>query len=508
MTVIDLARLLRRHWMALAIGLAIGVLLAGLYTLTRPQLYASSATGVVVAGDSLSVGNTMNGDSVTNQRSQMYAALGGTSAVAQRRNGLLAKMGRTGAESGAVSVTADATNGPFINVNAVASTPRDAQALASTTLSAVITEALRLETFAKTQGQGNYTDAQLSSMTTVHVLAYTPASIPNTPIRQHLSRNLGVGAIAGGVLAALLVLLRKAFDLKIRSQQDVEEVTGKSVLGIVPQSKSLSFRPGEQGGLVHGHAGEALRQLRTNLRFVNVDEPARSIVITSPAPGDGKSTIAAQLARIIAVSGEKVVLVDCDLRLPTQATRFGVDGDVGLTQVLTGDIDVIDMLAPTDVEGLWLLPAGRIPPNPSELLGSRAMRSIVQKLSVDHIVILDAPPLLAVTDAALLGAAVDGVVLVTRMGTTHKAQVALSAKLLEQAHAALLGCIVNQAPKRAMGEAMYGAYGYEGHEFRNYRNYHETAARTAEAAQAAHGAESRSGRRQQVSLASRWRRGK
>ncbi len=470
MTVVDLVRILRRHWAVLTVGIIIGALAGAGYVYTRPTVYASSATGVVVAGDTLSVGNTQSGNSVTLQRSEMYAKLGGTSEVAQRRDKLLAKMGMKQAEQGSATVTADQSAGPFIDVSATAPTAKEAQALANTTLSAVISEALRLETFGKTHGKSGYSDAQLSKMTTMHVLAYSPAELPSAPLRPHVARNIGIGALAGLVLAALFILSRRAFDLKVRSQQDIEAVTGKSVLGIIPDAKELKLHREGAERLAGGPPAEAIRQLRTNLRFVDVDHPPRSIVITSPTPGDGKSTIAAQLARLISLSNEQVIIIDCDLRLPTQAKRFGVDGSVGLTQVLTGAVDVEEALVQTPLDGLRLLPAGGIPPNPSELLGSHMMQSLVRKLSTDHIIILDAPPLLAVTDSALLGQAADGVILVTRQGVTHKAQVEQSARLLAQAQATLFGSVINKAPAKAMGEAMYGkGYGYSGS--RAYRKY-------------------------------------
>lgn len=468
MTIVDVVRILRRNIVPILVGAVIGILIAALYVFTRPTVYTASATGVVVAGDSISVGDTISANSVTMQRASMYASLASSGQVRQDINKTLAQQGMSRAGGGGVSASS-AGDAPFIQVTATGPNARDAQALANAALAGVKSEALRLETFGKTKGQQNLTDAQMDAMTNIHVLAYSPAGLPSAPAKPNLVRNLLLGAIAGAVLAGALSLLRKAFDAKVRTQRDVETMTGTSALAVVPDSKDLQ-KVGS-AGIVGGPAGEAMRQLRTNLRFVSVDSPPRSVVITSPTPGDGKSTIAAHLARLMAAAGEKVVLIDCDLRRPTQADQFGVDGAIGLTQVIAGDVALEDALVDTSIDGLQVLTAGRTPPNPSELLSSRTMRALVDRLSEDHIVILDAPPVLAVTDAALVGALADGVILVTRMGVNHKAQLEQCSKLLKQANSTLLGAVLNRASLKTMGDVVYG-YGYGYGSYGNYSKYH------------------------------------
>lgn len=465
MTIVDLVRVLRRNLLMIVVGALLGLLVAGAYMLTRPTVYTAQATGVVVAGNSLSVGDTITANSVTVQRAAMYSQLASTGQVASRSAKILQDQGLSGVSGGA-SAQPGAT-APFIIVTATSSTAKNAQALANATLMGVKSEALRLETFGKTQGKP-MSDEELEKLTDIHVLAYRPAGLPAAPSKPNLIRNLVLGALLGAVLAGAVSVARRALDGKVRTQQDVETLTGKSTLATVPDAKSLQ-RTGKPT-VVGGAAGEALRQLRTNLRFVSVDEPPRSIVVTSPTPGDGKSTVAAHLARLMAVAGDSVVLIDCDLRLPTQGDQFGIDGSVGLTQVIAGDLTVGEVLVDSGVPGLQLLPAGRTPPNPSELLGSRSMRALVDELSKDHVVILDAPPALAVTDAALVGSLADGVIIVSRMGTTHKAQLEQCAKLLAQARTTLLGVVLNRASLKKMGDVMYG-YGYGS--YGNHEKYHQ-----------------------------------
>lgn len=175
--------------------------------------------------------------------------------------------------------------------------------------------------------------------------------------------------------------------------------------------------------------------------------------------------MSANLARVLAESGEKVVLIDADLRRPMIATQFGIDSKIGLTQVLAGRVALEDALQPTDTKRLKVLPAGRIPPNPSELVGSRQMADLIAKLEKDHMVIIDAPPILPVIDAGILTRQADGAILVVRVGKTSKDEVKLSAKRLQQVNGKLLGSVINMASAKNMGEVVYGyaSKSYESH---------------------------------------------
>jgi capsular exopolysaccharide synthesis family protein len=190
---------------------------------------------------------------------------------------------------------------------------------------------------------------------------------------------------------------------------------------------------------------EAYRTLRTNLEFSSLDRPLKTMVVTSPGPDEGKSTTLANLAVTLAQAEKKVVLVDCDLRRPSQHQIFGLKNGVGLTTMV---VDDEAMTAPplqeTEVSGLWLLPSGPIPPNPSELLGSRRMEEIIGVLSQRaDIVLFDAPPIIAVTDAAVLSSKVDGVLLVINAGGTKRDHAQKARALLEKVNAHLVGAVLN-----------------------------------------------------------------
>ena len=217
------------------------------------------------------------------------------------------------------------------------------------------------------------------------------------------------------------------------------------MLGIIPKEEALGrTHRGVRGDL--GRAAEAFRQLRTNLRFVDVDNEPRKIVVTSALAGEGKSTVSSNVARLVAQAGTPVLLIDADLRRPMIATTFEIDGAVGLTQALAGDVEVKDVIIESGMPNLSLLPAGRIPPNPSELLGSLRMKQLIDDLSLDYLVILDAPPLLPVTDAGLLSAFCDGALLVQATGKTQIEQSQHCRRILDQVGSRLLGVVLNKAP--------------------------------------------------------------
>ncbi|HUV74510.1 MAG TPA: CpsD/CapB family tyrosine-protein kinase [Anaerolineae bacterium] len=190
---------------------------------------------------------------------------------------------------------------------------------------------------------------------------------------------------------------------------------------------------------------EAYRTLRTNLEFSSLDKPIKTMVVTSPGLGEGKSTTLANLAVTLAQAEKEVILVDCDLRRPSQHEIFGLSNGVGLTTMVMDDGAMKDPpLLDTGVAGLRLLPSGPLPPNPSELVGSRRMAEIISVLGErSDIALFDAPPVVAVTDAAVLASRVDGVLLVIKAGATKRDHAQRAKALLEKVNAHLLGVVLN-----------------------------------------------------------------
>ncbi|MEZ4646174.1 MAG: CpsD/CapB family tyrosine-protein kinase [Chloroflexota bacterium] len=203
-------------------------------------------------------------------------------------------------------------------------------------------------------------------------------------------------------------------------------------------------------------ASEAYRALRTNLQFYSLDHPIRTLVVTSPAPDEGKSTTVANLAVTMAQSGRRTILVDCDLRRPSLHTLFSRQTEPGLTNLVLGESDELP-LQETAVPDLWLLTSGPKPPNPADLLNTRRLDQIIEQLTARaDIVLFDAPPVVAVTDAAILGAKVDGVLLVLSAGKTRRDHAERAKEMLEKAKARIVGVALTNAPKDASVGDYYG----------------------------------------------------
>ncbi len=201
---------------------------------------------------------------------------------------------------------------------------------------------------------------------------------------------------------------------------------------------------------------EAYRTLRTNLSFYSLDNPIRSLVVTSAAMGEGKSTTIANLAVTMAQSGRRTILVDCDLRRPSLHDIFNLKQEPGLTNMVLGQ-DEKPPLQVTGVENLWLLSSGTLPPNPADLLGTKRVDQVIAILQEQaDIVLFDAPPVVAVTDAAVLGAKVDGVLLVISAGKTRRDHAERAKEMLEKARVRIVGVALVNAPK---SEAMGSYYG-------------------------------------------------
>ncbi len=450
MTLLDFVRLTRANvWMILVLALT-GVGAAYVLTERMPEVYRADASGYVrVAGPAESTGEGIAANTLSGSKAESYLPLVDSRAVAQR------VIDETGIEASpaevAGRVTASvATNSVVLEVTATGPSPEEARVLADAVIAATAEEANRIET------EG--TDEKDALVRIVPI----ESALPGVQVAPDLRRNLLVGGVVGLAVAYLIVFARRQLDTRLRTVDDVEDLTGSSVLGVVPTVRELRAETG-RGRLDRlGAASESFRQLRTNLRFVGVDDPPRSIVVTSANAHEGKSTVSATLARVLADAGEHVVLIDADLRRPSLATVFDHDGRVGLSQLLAGQVGLRDILQDTDQAGLSLIPAGRTPPNPSELLGSVRMRQLVDHLARDHVVILDAPPLLPVTDAGVLTAQCDGSLFVFAVGRTHKDQARLAARMMERVGGRVLGVVLNLAPRRGLGAVHYG-YGHGGY---------------------------------------------
>ena len=283
-----------------------------------------------------------------------------------------------------------------------------------------------------------------------------PAGLPVKPTSPKTTLDLVVAALIGLLLGAAGGVIRDQLDKTIRTDRQVEGATGGAVLAKVIHDPQAASKPLLTDIGEFASRAEAFRLLRTNLQFVDLDHPPRVFVVTSSVPAEGKTQTATNLAISMAKAGHRTLLVDGDLRRPTCASLLGLDSSVGLTTVLTGQIDLSKAIQVHPESGLHLLAAGKRPPNPTEVLQTQATRDLIGALREAYdAVIIDAPPLLPVADPAVLSSAADGAILVTRYGATTIQQLEVAAARLESVGARIFGTVVNMVPKPDPGAYAY-----------------------------------------------------
>jgi len=448
MTLLDAVRIARRFWMTIAACVLVGIGAAAAYAASQPRLYtATSEAYVTVGSGDAGISETSVSSSVAAQKASAYAPLTQSGQVADKVVEALGLTEPAGAVTGSISYAVDPSS-PRIQMFVTSTSPQKAKDIANVVAAATAEVASVIES-------GGQADSG-----TVRLVPVTNAVLPARPSSPDTKRLLLIGLAAGLALAYVVVLVRLRLDTRIRRPEDITGLTDIGLIGTIPKSRDLHSRLHSED-LLRGAVGESLRHLRTNLMFADPDTAPRSVVVTSPQPAEGKSTVSALLARALALRGGKVVLIDGDLRRPMVATLFDIDPGIGLTQVLSGAVPLDEALVETDTVGLLVLPAGRIPHNPSEVVGSERMRDLIAELSSDHLVVIDAPPALPVTDAMILAQRVDGIIVITFMAKSRKEHLK---KVLNFAHGVnvrVFGIVLNGIPQgRAAGVYGYETYGY------------------------------------------------
>ncbi len=282
------------------------------------------------------------------------------------------------------------------------------------------------------------------------------AVAPNDPFKPNLKTNLMLAGVLGLLVAGGLAIALEYLDDTIKTPEDFEPL-GLTAIGKISRFKRSPFTNDAEEALdsseFHSRYAEAYRQLRTNIHFTNLDAALKTIVVTSANPGEGKSTTASNLATVLAQAGDRVILVDADLRRSSLRQKFDSSKSFGLTGLLYNDVgDPSVALVRTRWKNLKLLPAGALPPNPSELLTSARMGRVIEGLrGLADYVIFDTPPILAVTDAVVLSARTDGTILVAEVGRTRSEALRQAVQALTQANARIAGAVLNKAKADASG---------------------------------------------------------
>lgn len=437
MTLVDHLRLLRRRWWLVLIAAVLGVAVAaGTNAVSAPVYASSTQLFVSVRGTSTSTAVEVGqGSAAAQQKVRSYTDVVTSSRVLEPVLRRLDLPYSTSELARAVTATVG-SNSVVLTITVRDSDPERAAAVAeavSESFREVVVDSLEAS---PDGGPG---------LVSIEVLEPPVASA--SPVSPNTRLNLAIGMAGGAAAGYLAALLRLLLDTKVRTRADVETLGDLPMLGHVLRDPDATERPLTVQLDPRGPRAEAFRTLRTSIQFADAGSTTRVIVMTSAMPGEGKTTTTANLAITMAESGARVALVDADLRRPRLADVLGLEGAVGLTDVLIGRAALADVTQPWGRGTLDVVPAGQVPPNASELLGSARMHELVDDLRARYdYVLLDAPPVLPVTDAAVLSRIVDGAIVAAAVGKTTKARFAEAVETLHRIGSRVVGVTLTMQP--------------------------------------------------------------
>lgn len=440
----DYIRIIRKRWRVIVAATIVALVAAGVLTWLTPRQYQSTAQLFVSTGSGQDTSELAAGSTFTQKQVKTYADLVSTPRVLEPviRKQALGTTPVALAKSVNATVPVDTV---LINVAVTDLDPARSAQIAG----AIASELTRLVPDLETVG---------STQSPVKLSVVAPPQ-EGVQVRPQPVRNVGLGLVLGLLLGLGLALLRDRLDTTVKRERDVQEITDATVIGGIHYDKDAPAHPLIIQSDPHSPRSEAFRSVRTNLQFIDVSNPPRAFALTSSLPGEGKTTTATNLALTMAAGGSTVCVVEGDLRRARLLEYMGLESGVGLTNVLIGEVELDDVLQPFADTSVTVLGAGPVPPNPSELLGSQKMREVLDTLreKFDY-VIIDTPPLLPVTDAAVVSTLVDGAVVVVGAGLIRKESVARALDILDTVGARNLGLLLNRLPAKDHGR--YAYYGY------------------------------------------------
>ncbi|MEU6774800.1 polysaccharide biosynthesis tyrosine autokinase [Streptomyces sp. NPDC046759] len=451
-------KVLARRWPTILICLMVGVGAAeGAISLSTP-VYAAHTQLFVATRSGVDTADLNQGQSFSQARVQSYAAIVATRQVTAPVIRELRL--KDTPEQLASRITAEAPlNTVLINITVRDRNPSRAARIADAVAKhfAGVVERLETPKTNRAPHKGAAAAAPLASPVSLGVTEQ--ANVPRHPVSPKRLLDLAAGVLGGLLLAAGLVALREALDTTVKTSDALGEVTSLPVLGSIPYDKGAALQRVAMDSLSGSARAEAFRKLRANLQFAQVDDRPRVIVVTSPVPGEGKTTTSVNLALSLTDAGMRTCLIDADLRRPSVATTFGLVEGAGLTTVLIGQAAVEDVAQQAGGR-LTVLTSGPLPPNPTELLSCGRMAELLRELADSYdVVIVDSAPVLPVADTIGLAPLADGVLLVVRASKTGRDQIRNAADSLSRIGVRVLGAVFSMAPSFKGKGYGYG-YGY------------------------------------------------
>lgn len=441
-------RVLRRRWLLIVVCVLLGTATSALVLYRSTPLYTSTARLFVSTPGSDANAQAYQGSLFAQQRVTSYADLIKGSTVAGK---VVDKLHLTESPTALVEqINAVAVpDSVILTITVTDPNPLRAQQLAQATAEVFTGYVSDLE------------GTSVSSASPIKANIVDAASFSSAPVSPKVLTTIGLGAILGLLIGLGAAWLREALDTTITTPEVLEDITGAASLGAVYYDPGAPKRPLVTQLDTRAPRVESFRVLVTNLQFLDVDKGCKIFAITSPLAGEGKSTTSINMAITLAQAGKRTLLLEADLRRPKVSEYLGLESAVGLTTVLIGRAELDDVIQPWGDSGLEVVTSGAIPPNPAELLQSKAMGSLLAVLRERYdVVIIDCPPMLPVADAALLASEADGAIVIVRHGKSTKEQAYQARQRLDSVSASLLGTVLNFVPARAKGYGYSYGYGY------------------------------------------------
>jgi capsular exopolysaccharide synthesis family protein len=440
----DYLTVLRERWFLVLLGLSVGLGLGGAAAFLSTPQYASSVKFFISTPDlGKDVNQAYQGSLLSEQKIKSYTDMATDRRIRQQ---VADELGFPVA-AGVISASTKPDT-VLMTLTATDASPGRAKAIvaaAAKDFANLVAEVEQPE-----QGQPLVVARQIQD-----------AQTPTTPISPKQNTDLALGLILGLMVGMGAAVARHTLDRSVKSPDTLAELIGAPVLGATQFDPGLKGRPLIVHDEPRAPLAEAFRQLRTNLEYVDLDHTNKLLVITSALPHEGKTTTACNLAIAMAQAGSRVALVEADLRRPKAAEYLGMENAVGLTTVLTGQVNLDVALQPWGGGLLDFLGSGALPPNPSELLASAQMLTVLAELNRRYdVVIFDAAPTLPVADAAVLAAHCHGVLFVARHGWVRAEQVKAAAETIRRVSAPIFGVVLSMAPRAKRGGGYSYQYGY------------------------------------------------
>ncbi|MBW0091340.1 polysaccharide biosynthesis tyrosine autokinase [Pseudonocardia sp. KRD-184] len=440
----DILRTLRERWLIVVISVLVATAAAAAASLIRPADYTAGISMYVFSQGSDSASAAYQAAQLSEQRVTSYVELVGSRRVSED---VIARLGlNIEPEELASRITASSSvNSVLIKVEVEDHSPQLAAELANT-VGAVFADLVEEVERPTTPG----------TAALIAVRVVQEAAVPTSPSSPGLSAAITLGLLAGLAVGVGSAFARDALDNSIRSIEQLRTTTDAPNLGVLAYDSRVPKMPLTVHDDPQSARAEAFRQLRNNLQFIDLDNPCKIIVVTSAMPAEGKTTTLVNLAIALSSANSRVLVIEGDLRRPKLSDLLALDRTSGLSTVLVGRTSLDQVIQPWG-GAFDLLASGPLPPNPSELLASRQMRLLLESLRGKYdVVLIDAPPLLPVADAAAVAPVTDGAILICRHGSTTTTQLARAAESLRSVNSRVLGTVLTMAPRN--GPYSYGRY--------------------------------------------------